>query len=135
MVYTKKDELENCVPSDKNQSQQSPAPSKKKKYICECGVPFTELRNLNKHKKMRCKLVDPSNKKKVSCKCGASFSHCDSLKTHKKTWCKLDPSNEKKVSCECGPNTELYNLVTEESLGFFSIIKMDDNWLDQPVDS
>lgn len=34
-----------------------------------------------------------------------------------------------------GPNTELYDLVTEESLEFFSIIKVADNWLEQPVDS
>ena len=34
-----------------------------------------------------------------------------------------------------GPNTELYDLVTEESLDFFSVIKVDDNWLEQPVDS
>ena len=33
------------------------------------------------------------------------------------------------------PNTELYDLVTEESLEFFSIIKVDDNWWEQPVDS
>ena len=32
-----------------------------------------------------------------------------------------------------GPKTELYDLVTEESLEFFSIIKVDDNWLKQPV--
>ena len=36
---------------------------------------------------------------------------------------------------EFGPNTELSNLVTEESLDFFSIIKVDNNWLEQPVDS
>ena len=34
-----------------------------------------------------------------------------------------------------GPKTELYDLVTEESLEFFSIIKVDYNWLEQPVDS
>ena len=33
------------------------------------------------------------------------------------------------------PNTELYDLATEESLEFFSIIKVDFNWLEQPVDS
>ena len=34
-----------------------------------------------------------------------------------------------------GPNTQLYDLVTEESLQFFSIIKVDSNWLEQPVES
>ena len=34
-----------------------------------------------------------------------------------------------------GPKTELYELVTEESMEFFSIIKVDYNWLEQPVDS
>ena len=34
-----------------------------------------------------------------------------------------------------GPKTELYDLVTEESLEFFSIIKVDYNWLEQPVGS
>ena len=34
-----------------------------------------------------------------------------------------------------GPNTQLYDLVTEESLEFFSIIKVDSNWLEQSVDS
>ena len=33
------------------------------------------------------------------------------------------------------PNTELYDLATEEPLEFFSIIKVDFNWLEQPVDS
>ena len=34
-----------------------------------------------------------------------------------------------------GPHTKLYDLVTVESLEFFSIIKVDYNWLEQPVDS
>ena len=34
-----------------------------------------------------------------------------------------------------GPNTQLHDLLTKESLEFFSIIKVDDNWLEQPVDS
>ena len=34
-----------------------------------------------------------------------------------------------------GWTTELYDLVTEDSWEFFSIIKVDDNWLKQPVDS
>ena len=33
------------------------------------------------------------------------------------------------------PHEKIYDLVTEESLEFFSIIKVDDNWLEQPVDS
>ena len=33
-----------------------------------------------------------------------------------------------------GRNTQLHNLLTEESPEFFSIIKVDDNWLGQPVD-
>ena len=33
------------------------------------------------------------------------------------------------------PNTELYDLATEESLEFFSIIKVDFDWLEQLVDS
>ena len=32
-------------------------------------------------------------------------------------------------------NTQLYDLLTEESLEFFSIIKVDDTWLEQPVES
>ena len=34
-----------------------------------------------------------------------------------------------------GHNTLLYDLLTEESGEFFSIIKVDNNWLEQPVDS
>ena len=34
-----------------------------------------------------------------------------------------------------GPNTQLHDLLTKESLKFFSVIKVDDNWLEQPVDS
>ena len=34
-----------------------------------------------------------------------------------------------------GRTTELYDLVTEDSWEFFSIIKVDNNWLEQPVDS
>ena len=34
-----------------------------------------------------------------------------------------------------GRTTELFDLVTEDSWEFFSIIKVDDNWLKQPVDS
>ena len=33
------------------------------------------------------------------------------------------------------PNTDLYDLATEEPLEFFSIIKVDSKWLEQPVDS
>ena len=34
-----------------------------------------------------------------------------------------------------GHNTLLYDLLSEESEEFFSIIKVDNNWLEQPVDS
>ena len=34
-----------------------------------------------------------------------------------------------------GPNTQLHDLLTKESSEFFSVIKVDDNWLEQPVDS
>ena len=34
-----------------------------------------------------------------------------------------------------GRNTQLHDLLTEESPEFFSIIKVDHNWLGQPVDS
>ena len=33
------------------------------------------------------------------------------------------------------PNTDLYDLATEEPLEFFSVIKVDSKWLEQPVDS
>ena len=47
----------------------------------------------------------------------------------------LNNSGLVQMFSEFGPNTELSNLVTEESLDFFSIIKVDNNWLEQPVGS
>ena len=53
------------------------------------------------------------------------------MKNNKKKAQKLGKPKFPKI----GRTTELYDLVTEDSWEFFSIIKVDDNWLEQPVGS
>ena len=56
------------------------------------------------------------------------------LKNNRKNW-KKTQKLVKPTFTRIGRNTQLHDLLTEESPEFFSIIKVDDNWLGQPVDS
>ena len=67
--------------------------------------------------------VDPDIKARLAARILA-------MKNNKKKAQKLGKPKFPKI----GRTTELYDLVTEDSWEFFSIIKVDDNWLGQPVD-
>ena len=68
--------------------------------------------------------VDPDIKARLAARILA-------MKNNKKKAQKLGKPKFPKI----GRTTELYDLVTEDSWEFFSIIKVDDNWLEQPVGS